>query len=153
MSDNFNIPPRKQCVVGFAFYSDRVVLIIKAKPDWQRGKVNGVGGKGERGEWPQFAMVRAFREETGVNSHPGQWEPFAILNFSKAVVYFYRANFPEAIQATTQFSDSLEIIIHPRVTECLQDSRLLPNVRWLIPLAQHREPGRQIVEVNYATKN
>jgi len=33
--------------LGFAFYRSRrkVVLIRKTKPDWQRGKLNGVGGK------------------------------------------------------------------------------------------------------------
>ena len=55
-------------VVGYMFSPDyrEVALIRKAKPEWQRGKLNGVGGKIEIGERKGIAMSREFAEEAGV---------------------------------------------------------------------------------------
>lgn len=55
-------------VVGFLFDPGffRVALIRKNKPDWQKGKANGIGGKIEAGETPLVAMAREFEEEAGL---------------------------------------------------------------------------------------
>ncbi len=57
----------KRMVLGFAFnpFANKVLLIHKNRPDWQRGKLNGVGGHIEGSETSRDAMVREFREETG----------------------------------------------------------------------------------------
>ena len=44
----------------------RIMLIRKAKPEWQRGRLNLVGGKVEPGESFDDAAVREFAEETQV---------------------------------------------------------------------------------------
>jgi len=63
-------------VVGFAFsrYGNKVALIRKNKPDWQAGKLNGIGGKVEQDEYYFYAMVREFREETGVQTNNQDWD-------------------------------------------------------------------------------
>lgn len=43
-----------------------VLLIRKNRPQWQAGKMNGVGGKVEPGETPQGAAPRELFEETGL---------------------------------------------------------------------------------------
>ena len=55
-------------VVGYCFSPDmgQVALIMKAKPAWQAGKLNGAGGKVEPGETAHQAMAREFDEEAGV---------------------------------------------------------------------------------------
>ena len=60
--------PVMKYVVGYCFdpYFEHVVLIEKARPEWQAGKLNGVGGKIEPKETPRRAMVREFQEEAGV---------------------------------------------------------------------------------------
>ena len=50
----------------FAFAGASVLLIRKARPDWQAGKLNGIGGKVEGAETITEATVREFREETGL---------------------------------------------------------------------------------------
>lgn len=62
-------------VLGFAFdlNTDGVVLIRKTHPDWQAGKLNGVGGHRKKDETAHAAMVREFEEETGVRTHTSQW--------------------------------------------------------------------------------
>jgi 8-oxo-dGTP diphosphatase len=62
-------------VVGFMFSSgkDGILLIRKNRPEWQYGKLNGIGGKMEEGETPRDAMVREFREETGLKTKEEDW--------------------------------------------------------------------------------
>jgi len=63
-------------VCGFMFSGDykQVLLIKKKRPDWQAGKWNGIGGHVEDSdESPAHAMAREFREETGVETAPGDW--------------------------------------------------------------------------------
>lgn len=61
-------------VLGFAFDSyGRVALIRKNRPDWQRGKLNGIGGHVESDESVRVAMSREFSEETGVLIPADEW--------------------------------------------------------------------------------
>lgn len=55
-------------VVGLAFNSmaDHVLLIKKLRPEWQKGLLNGIGGKIEKGEAPLEAMHRESAEEAGL---------------------------------------------------------------------------------------
>jgi 8-oxo-dGTP diphosphatase len=135
---------RTRYVCGFAFHGRGVVLIQKVKPEWQAGKFNGVGGKIESGETPEQAMAREFKEETGVNSHPSDWEVFAQCVFRGADVIFLRA-FDEAFRFARTVTP--EHVVHWSV-DGLPDN-LIPNLRWLIPLALHNEPGREIIHINY----
>lgn len=70
-------------VLGFAFDAARrdVLLIEKARPEWQAGRLNGVGGKVEPHDvnvW--HAMAREFREETGLDTKPDVWRKFAVMS-------------------------------------------------------------------------
>ena len=44
---------------------DNVLLVLKDKPEWQKGKLNLPGGKVEDDESPLKAAVRELKEETG----------------------------------------------------------------------------------------
>ncbi len=57
----------KQYTLGFAFNHNRsaVALIKKTRPDWQKGFLNGIGGKLEKDELPIDGIIREFFEETG----------------------------------------------------------------------------------------
>src|SRR5271167_3288640 len=67
-NENKNASGRKEYVVGFLIDPtlSKVVLIRKVNPEWQRGLLNGVGGKVEPGEDATTAMHREFEEEAGV---------------------------------------------------------------------------------------
>lgn len=57
-------------VVGIAVDPDRThgLFVLKNRPVWQAGFLNGVGGKIEDGESPAEAMVREFYEETKIRT-------------------------------------------------------------------------------------
>ena len=46
---------------------DKVLLITKERPDWQKGLLNGIGGKIEENETPIEAIKRELLEESGIN--------------------------------------------------------------------------------------
>lgn len=64
-------------VLGFAFhpYHHSVLLITKNRPQWQAGLLNGIGGRVESTDKTlEDAMVREFREETGVVTSRLDWK-------------------------------------------------------------------------------
>lgn len=70
--------------LGFAFDRNmNVVLIKKKRPEWQKNKLNGVGGKIEPYEMGVQAMIREFREETGMVTCVPDWNSFANLGDEK----------------------------------------------------------------------
>ena len=69
-------------VVGFILSNDKqnILLIRKNRPEWQKGFLNGIGGKIEKDEIPLEAIIRECYEECGLDIQ--QWYPF-----SKTVFY------------------------------------------------------------------
>lgn len=84
---------QKRYVVGFWFNRDlkTVAMIHKLHPAWQKGKLNGIGGKVESWETADMAMRREFQEETGVATPEGYWIRFGMLEFPDAIVHCYVA--------------------------------------------------------------
>lgn len=58
----------KKYVLGFVMdkKKEKIVLIKKNRPDFQSGKLNGLGGKIEDGETPVEAIKREIMEESGI---------------------------------------------------------------------------------------
>jgi 8-oxo-dGTP diphosphatase len=56
-------------VVAFLFTHnvEKVWLIQKQKPEWQKGCLNGIGGKIEEDETPMQAVIRELKEESGLD--------------------------------------------------------------------------------------
>lgn len=65
----------KKMTVGFVFTPDfeKVLLMHKNRPDWQKGFVNGVGGKFEEGETGLQCIVREVQEETNLETTEEDW--------------------------------------------------------------------------------
>lgn len=144
----------KAYVVGFLFdpVYERVVLIRKAAPFWQRGGVNGVGGKIEPRETAYEAMQREFQEETdSVHSHV--WTEYARLKGTDdkgdkfTVVFFCAVDHgylpadrcsPAELQMLPQGNS--EIVFVGYVSD-LPKYPCIPNLSWLVPMAINRLRG------------
>lgn len=121
----------KKYVLGFAFdpNGERVVLIEKTKPDFLKGKWNGVGGKVEESDPDIYsAMVREFEEETGV--HIPKWsEAFFIDNQTNQYQMWVYFTFSENIyncKTTTEERVQIVDVKH------LDMYKLSYNVQWFI---------------------
>ena len=120
--------------VGFAFSLNKetVVLIKKNKPEWQSGKLNGVGGKVEGSEKTIDCMIREFQEEAGI--YVPDWDHFATLtDESEYTVYMYRTLLSYArIDQCKTMTDEEIILCY---IKDLDLSRGIKNLQWVLPLA------------------
>lgn len=122
-------------VVGFMFSEDyeKVALIRKNKPDWQKGKLNGIGGKIEQDECPDDAMLREFEEEAGAVA---TWKHYGRMKGPGWCVECFACtgDLSKLISCT---DEKIEII------ETLDDEDTIENLGWLIAAAiDFLEDGR-----------
>ena len=116
-------------VAGFMFSEDRsaVALIKKNKPEWQKGLYNGIGGKIEKREAPLSAMIREFKEETGVDHN--DWISLCMLEGDDWTVYFYYTFSDKVYKVRSMEEEKVGIVSPMALPDCIF------NLRWLIPLA------------------
>lgn len=128
---------KTEYVVGFAFWSRgsrwAVNLIQKQRPDWQKGKWNGIGGHVEDEETPAKAMVREYREETG--DFVLSWEKFLQIETEYSVIHFFRS-----FEVTTNARTVTDECVRWFFPEALPKTAI-PNLKWIIPLALSGERG------------
>jgi 8-oxo-dGTP diphosphatase len=141
-------------VCGFLFSPDRtrVLLIRKNRPEWQRDRLNGVGGKVEAGETLPQAMRREFREEAGMDVPEADWRHVVTLSGrddggsgADWEGHFFRA-FGDVERAVAMTDEKLEIHL---VQALPRDT--IPNLHWMIPLMLDDDvvAGAYHVEVNW----
>lgn len=155
----------REWVVGFLIDRDtreNVVLISKTRPPWMAGMLNGVGGKIEVRDGPPDlargrAMTREFLEETAMFVPVGLWHEFARItavttedrageNTSEpGVIHFFRAfaspgHLRSCESATEEHVDVYRI-------DRLHELPVVPNLRWLIPLAAHQVDDYERVDI------
>lgn len=82
---------KKEYVVGFVFDSTKsqVLLIKKERPEWQKGRYNGIGGLVESNELSDSAMTRECKEECGLEI--SDWILFAIVECPTIRLYYFKA--------------------------------------------------------------
>jgi 8-oxo-dGTP diphosphatase len=116
-------------VIGYLFDGDgNVALIEKNRPDWQKGRLNAVGGKMERGETPLQAITREFREEAEAEVH---WRQFAELTGDSYRLYCFTSRDKVEIKTMTD-----EKVGWYPVNNL--PANILPNARFLIPMADYK---------------
>jgi 8-oxo-dGTP diphosphatase len=117
-------------VVGFYFSieDDGVLLIRKNRPAWQRGRLNGVGGKIEEGETAYDAMVREFQEETGI--FEPKWESYCQIVGNWGSIEIFKS-YGEPQLAKNVTDEKLEVHNWD-----ILPSDVLPNLTWLVPMAR-----------------
>lgn len=134
-------PPlgRTRYVAGFLIApdEDRVLLIRKTHPEWQAGKLNGIGGKINHPESPAEAMYREFDEEAGLLIV--DWQHFLTLNANpNGRVYFFRCFGTLELLRSAQSQTDEHVQIRTISSLILTQSLMIPNLRWILPLAAHR---------------
>lgn len=130
--------------LGFAFDDlGRVALIEKQRPEWQRGLLNGIGGKVEFGETPIIAMHREFFEETGVSLPSGSWHSVGRMTGPKFVVHVFTAAHPNVRSIRTVERESVALFTEWANIRCIE------NVPALIALCKIPEEQRPAFLLEY----
>lgn len=121
-----------QYVVGFLFSSySHVALIRKNRPQWQAGKLNGIGGKIEANESALDAMVREFEEETGAHVSAENWQLLGKYIGNNSLVFAFAAYMQDDIALATKTDEEVgwESIADLDWKECAH------NLQFMIPFA------------------
>lgn len=134
----------KSFVVGFIFNTTltRVALVTKTHPEWQKGRINGVGGKIEDGETPEAAMVREAHEEAGIETVVSDWWEVVTMQRPNVEVYFFACTVADEGMIRSMTEEQV----------AWYDVQTLPtnvinNLRWMIPLAIDRRSDGTVAEV------
>ena len=122
----------KHYVLGFMFDFEKknVLLIEKLSPEWQKGKLNGIGGKVEQGESPLLAMYREFEEETGMKD-TALWKKFC--TFGDGLDYRVWCFFSFGDITKAQQVEKERPVIYSSTD--LPYEKMISNLKWLIPMA------------------
>lgn len=156
--------------LGFVFYGQSVLLIRKTSPEWQKGKLNGIGGKLEVGEEPAWAMVRECREEINLETCYDEWQYklkligrsrdtgglFSVHVFSLQLTGPQDASRLGYIRTTEVPGKEIEPIywLNSRNLPGWQiknSLEVIPNLHWIIPMIQDNEVGTDydVITGNY----
>ncbi len=137
-----NTVPSREYVAGFLFTHDKkqVALIEKIKPDWQKGKLNGIGGKIEGEETIFEALSREFYEEAGWHTLPNFWTHFCTLEHCGNLVYFLKHIVTEQLLTPILTSTTEEKVDWYNVEDIINNKlNIIPNLKWLIPVALDKD--------------
>lgn len=140
----------RRFVLGFAFTPglEWVALIRKRKVrpgfEFMSGRLNGLGGKIRDGELPLDAMVREFKEESGVEIPAESWDFCgSFKRRGDYEVFVYRAVVEAARNVRTADPEEGRVILYP--PEKVAASKLFPTLlpvatlSWLLPLLQYQD--------------
>lgn len=123
-------------VLGFMFTPDAksLVLIQKERPEWQKGLLNGIGGKVEKFDKSyKHALCREFKEEAGVETVSEDWKAFCHLEGKDYELRVFKNFSDKALEVFTNTDEHVIVINLPKALEA--DSNVIWNLRWLIPMA------------------
>lgn len=120
---------------------NNVLLVLKDKPAWQKGRLNLVGGKVEPGETPVQAAVRELKEESGLSpmhdTDPDWGGPVVcgkIIGVD-CVIYCLNCNVVADPFGKLKPRDSeTEKVDWYQFWKIKDDPRLMPNLKVIIPL-------------------
>ena len=135
----------KQYVLGFVFDEvyKRVLLIKKLRPDWQKGNLNGIGGKVEEKETPFEAMIRECQEETSVLTKKEDWSVYCLMDGRSCpdgdwIIHCFYGIAQQMGIPTYEFKQNEEEFVDWHYLDRINSvntPNLLGNIPWLVTLA------------------
>lgn len=132
----------KKYVVGFVFDSSRehILLIHKNRPEWQKGFINGLGGKIEDGETALSAMVREIQEESGLLTLEDEWVYVGRIYSDTMNVEFFGYEY----RGDTDDAQSLEDEPIEWFPVKALPINLIENLTWLIPITLDKLKNKKV---------
>lgn len=119
-------------VAGFMFNATltKVALIRKNSPEWQKGLLNGIGGKLEPSDRSNIqAMQREFQEETGFFQM--DWTYYARLHEGGRFSVGFYCCVGDLTKLKSTTDEKVEIIPVSKI----KNHQTIENIPWLVELA------------------
>lgn len=134
----------KAYVVGFVFDvgMNHVLLIHKNRPEWQKGFVNGLGGKIEEGESSLAAVAREIQEESSLEIAEDAWLYAGRIYSETLSVEFFGSVYEGAMSDARTVED--EFIEWFPVSQLPHN--VIENLKWLIPIVIDKMKNQLIKE-------
>lgn len=128
----------KSYVVGFVFDKslERVMLIEKTHPEWQKGKLNGIGGAVEHTDKStSHSMVRECEEESSLIIY--NWTKIAIVKCPSFDLYFFRStiDLDRLLTAKSSNDEAIRIFRLDNLLKPNNFSRIVRPSSWLLLMA------------------
>jgi 8-oxo-dGTP diphosphatase len=144
----------KKFTVGFLFTPDlqKVLLIHKLAPAWQKGKLNGLGGKIEPGEGAVPCFIREIEEESGIILEKKQVRLMGTLKGIDWQVYVFGAIYHgELFEAKVHEKEKIEWFEVAHLSD-----KCVPNLFWSIPFTRNELQNKlgnsfEVKEVKFDT--
>lgn len=109
----------------------KVLLIHKNRPEWQAGKMNGIGGKLEVGETTFEGISREVWEETGLRIPITKWQHVIDLEAKDWVVHIFTTTYKDLSKAISKTDEEVEVCNVSSLP-----SSIVPNLAWEIPICK-----------------
>lgn len=119
-------------VLGFAFNANMtsLALIEKQKPEWQKGLLNGIGGKIEEDESEYEAMQREFKEEAGIDEE--NWFQFLIMQGEDWIVHCFWTKLGDEFYKLRSMEAEKVVVVNPAK---IHNSKVVESLLWIVPMA------------------
>jgi 8-oxo-dGTP diphosphatase len=119
--------------LGFIFNQNfsEVLLMHKNRPDWQAGKINGVGGEIKPKEKSIDCIVREVKEEAGVKTQKKDWAYFGKLRADSCRVDLYALRY---MGSASGFCTTTDEKVEWFKVNHLPDN-VIDHLNWMILLA------------------
>ena len=123
---------KSKYVLCCAFDGTKIISILKNRPDYQKNKLNGIGGKVENDETYIEAMIREFKEETSVSTFVSDWSNFAVLVNDFFIIECFKTNISGLSKAVQNVTDEKLVILD---YNDIHDKDLVNNYKMLLEIA------------------
>lgn len=129
--------------VGFIFNEDltKVLLVKKNRgPECVKNRLNGIGGKIEKDESGDEAIIRECMEETGLKIN--RWNYFCELKCNEGIIYLYYVATGDIFNYKQLEDEKIGIYsldcnneYDSIVNDFYKNYLVVANINWLIPMA------------------
>ena len=124
-------------------FAPKVLLI-----EWEKGKLNGIGGKIENGETALQAIVREAKEETAIVTDETDWKYFCLMQGKNWKIYVHKCFLSEDILSKWQMTtDKRPFYLY---VSQVYEYQNVSNLQWLMEMAVDDNDGEDFfTTVNY----
>ena len=128
-----------------------VYLIRKNRPQWQQGKLNGIGGHKEIGETFDQCCAREVKEEAGIDLQ-SKFKHFPTMRFNDALVQAYYAVLSDEERQQVRTCTDEEIQWIPIDAIYMLRKQMIDNIPWMVLAAMNHAQStyRPFLDVTYS---